>query len=110
MAFPWKAPEGSSPAYSLVPLPPSACTELGPGPPPAPALFSAHGGKHPQMTGPTAGAPVQGRGGGVSQPDVRGLESKVGARDGLETQEEAAPTAWCQPNPTLHPQATEDGA
>lgn len=46
----------------------------------------------------------------MSQPEVGGLECKVGARDGLETQEEAAPTAWCQPNWTLRPQATEDGA
>lgn len=46
----------------------------------------------------------------MSQPEVGGLECKVGARDGLETQEEAAPTAWCQPNQTLRPQVTEDGA
>lgn len=46
----------------------------------------------------------------MSQLEVGGLECEVGARDGLETQEKAAPTGWCQPNPTLRPQATEDSA
>ena len=81
-----------------------------PRPSSAPALFSAGGGKHPWTTGPAAGAPVEGRGRGRGGPQFEGGLAEVGARDRLETQEEAAPTAWCQSNPTLLPQANEDGA